>query len=138
MDNSRGIVFMVDDDITNLTVARNNLSGNYQVVTAPSGEKLFMLLDRIIPDIILLDIQMPDMDGFMIMEKLKSNEKTANIPVIFLTAKIDPETEAKGLNMGAVDYITKPFSRELLIKRIDLHLMFEKQKAVLLKNNLEI
>ena len=72
------------------------------------------------------------------MEKLKGDEKTAHIPVIFLTAKIDPASEVEGLNLGAVDYITKPFSRELLIKRIDLHLLFEKQKKELLNYSLSL
>ena len=131
-------IIMVDDDITNLTIARNNLAGQYNIFTAPSGDKLFVLLEKVLPSLILLDIEMPDMDGFRVMEKLKRKEKTAHIPVIFLTAKIDPESEIKGFNLGAVDYITKPFSKELLIKRIDLHIMFERQKKELLKYNLSL
>jgi len=138
MGDTRDIVVMVDDDITNLTAARNSLAGEYDVATVPSGEKLFLLLERVTPALILLDIEMPDMDGYAVMEKLKSREKTAHIPVIFLTAKIDPESEVKGLNLGAVDYITKPFSRELLIKRIDLHIIFEKQKKELQRYNLSL
>jgi len=129
---------MVDDDITNLNVARNNLAGAYSIVTVPSGEKLFSLLEKISPSLILLDIEMPVMNGYEVMKKLKSDEKTAHIPVIFLTAKIDPASEVEGLNLGAVDYITKPFSRELLIKRIDLHLLFEKQKKELLNYSLSL
>ena len=136
MEQNREVIIMVDDDITNLNVARNNLSESYKVLTAPSGEKLFLLLEKVTPALILLDIEMPDMDGYKIMEKIKQKEKTAHIPVIFLTSKIDPESEIKGLSLGAVDYITKPFSRELLIKRIDLHILFEKQKKELLKYNL--
>ena len=138
MENSRDVIIVVDDDITNLTAARNFLSGKYDVFTAPSGEKMFLLLKKITPILILLDIEMPDMDGYKVMEKLKKKEKTAHIPVIFLTAKIDPESEIKGLSLGAVDYITKPFTRELLIKRLDLHIIFEKQKKELLKNNLSL
>jgi len=138
MDNSRDTIVMVDDDITNLTVARNNLAGKYNVATAPSGEKLFQILEKITPALILLDIEMPGMGGYEVMGILKNKEKTAHIPVIFLTAKIDPESEIKGLNLGAVDYITKPFSRELLIKRIDMHIQFEKQKKELLKYSLAL
>ncbi|MDR2542295.1 MAG: HD domain-containing protein [Treponema sp.] len=138
MDSDRNIIIMVDDDVTNLTTARNNLAGKYDIFTAPSGEKLFFLLDKIKPDLILLDIEMPEMNGFQVMEKLKKNEKVAYIPVIFLTAKIDPETEIEGLNLGAVDYITKPFSRELIIKRIDLHILFEKQRKKLLQYSLSL
>jgi len=129
---------MVDDDITNLNVARNNLAGRYSIVTVPSGEKLFSLLDKISPSLILLDIEMPEMNGYEVMKKLKSDEKTAHIPVIFLTAKIDPASEIEGLSLGAVDYITKPFSRDLLIKRIDLHILFEKQRKELLSYNLSL
>jgi len=138
MKNIRETIIMVDDDITNLTVARNNLVCKYNVVTIPSGEKLFALLEKITPSLILLDIEMPGMDGYQVMGKLKNMEKTAQIPVIFLTARIDPESEIRGLNMGAVDYITKPFSRELLIKRIDLHILLETQRKELLKHNLSL
>ncbi|MCL2811386.1 MAG: response regulator, partial [Clostridia bacterium] len=103
-------IIMVDDDTTNLTVARNNLAGKYTFFTAPSGAKLFQILEKVTPDLILLDIAMPEMDGFAIIKLLKSTKKTWDIPVIFLTAKIDPESEVKGLDLGAVDYITKPFS----------------------------
>jgi len=138
MDINREIIVMVDDDLTNLNVARNNLSGIYSVVTVPSGKKLFNVLEKVSPSLILLDIEMPDMNGYEVMKKLKEKETTAHIPVIFLTAKIDPASEIKGLNLGAVDYITKPFSRELLIKRIDLHILIEKQKKELLTYSLSL
>jgi len=129
---------MVDDDITNLNIARNSLSENYSIITIPSGEKLLMLLESISPSLILLDIDMPVMDGYEVIKKLKETRRTANIPVIFLTAKVDPMNEVKALNLGAVDYITKPFSRELLIKRIDLHILFERQKKELLNYSLSL
>ena len=138
MDNTRETIVMIDDDITNLTAARNTLTSKYDVFTVPSGEKLFLLLEKVTPALILLDIEMPVMNGYEVMEKLKNREKTSRIPVIFLTAKIDPESEIKGLNLGAVDYITKPFSRELLLKRIDLHILFEKQRKELIKYNLSL
>jgi len=138
MNKSCEIIIIVDDDITNLTAARNDLAGRYNVATVPSGEKLFQLLEKTSPALILLDIEMPDMSGFEVIKKLKSKEKTSHIPVIFLTAKIDPESEVEGLSLGAVDYITKPFSRELLLKRIDLHILFEKQRKELLKHNLSL
>jgi len=138
MDNNLEVIIIVDDDITNLTIARNNLAERYNTFTAPSGEKLFLLLEKVSPALILLDVEMPEMNGYMVMEKLKEKEKTAHIPVIFLTAKVDPENELEGLNKGAVDYITKPFSRELLIKRIDLHILLEKQRKELLKHNLSL
>ncbi|MCL2663402.1 MAG: HD domain-containing protein [Oscillospiraceae bacterium] len=138
MEENREVIVMVDDDLTNLNVARNNLSGVYSIVTVPSGAKLFNLLDKITPALILLDIEMPEMNGYEVLKKLKENGNTAHIPVIFLTAKIDPASEIEGLNLGAVDYITKPFSRDLLIKRINLHLLIEKQKKELLNYNLSL
>ena len=138
MSEVREKIIVVDDIATNLSIAKSALSDKYDVFTAPSGEKLLLLLGKLIPDLILLDIEMPEMDGYEVINNLKSSERTMDIPVIFLTGKINPEHEIKGLNLGAVDYITKPFSRELLLKRIDLHVLFERQKQELLKHNLTL
>ena len=116
-------IIMVDDNITNLTVAKNLLVDTYDVFTVPSAKKLFMLLEKLTPDIILLDIEMPEMNGYETIEILKSKETSAKIPVIFLTADYTPESEAKGLSLGAVDYVTKPFSQELLLNRLQKHLL---------------
>ena len=132
-------IIMVDDDITNLNVARNALISKYDIFTVPSGKKLFQLLEKLIPDLILLDIEMPEMDGYEVIARLKNSKIFADIPVMFLTAKIDPESEIAGLSMGAIDYITKPFSSPLLLKRIEVHLLVEFQKKELIhyNNNLE-
>jgi len=121
-------IIIVDDNIINLTAARNALVHKYDVFTVASGMKLFQLMEQVIPDLILLDIEMPEMNGYEVIEKLKNNDRTADVPVIFLTAVIDPESELKGLSLGAIDYITKPFSQELLQKRIEVHLFVEAQK----------
>ena len=138
MDKNRCKIIMIDDNITNLTVAKNTLSGKYDVYTAPSGKKLFVLLEKLTPDLILLDIEMPEMSGYEVIEVLKNDKKTAGIPVIFLTADIDPKSEIQGLNLGAIDYITKPFSQELLLKRIELHLLVESQRKELQNYNLNL
>ena len=138
MNNNRDIIIIVDDNITNLSILRHSLAGVYEVFAAPSGEKLFLLLERVTPTLILLDVEMPDMDGYQVMKILRGKKDTEHIPVIFLTAIIDPESEIMGLKLGAADYITKPCSRELLIKRIDLHILCEKQKKELLKYNLSL
>ena len=138
MDANRETIIIVDDDSTNLSVGKSTLSDKYDVFTASSGERLFSLLEKVAPDLILLDIRMPEMDGYEVIKRLKSEKKTVDFPVIFLTSRIDPASEIKGLNLGAVDYITKPFSRELLLKRIDLHILFERQKKELLKHNLRL
>ena len=131
MEYKRKIVIIVDDSLTNLNLARNALSMKYDVFTISSGKKLFQILEKVTPDIILLDIEMPEMDGFEVIELLKKNEQTANIPVVFLTAAIDPQSELRGLSLGAVDYITRPFSQQLLLKRVEIHLLAELQKKKL-------
>ena len=133
MDSKRETIIIVDDVVTNLTIGMNSLDNVYDVFTAPSGPKLFAVLEKVTPDLILLDIEMPEMDGYEVIQILKASDKTSNIPVIFLTSKIDPASEVKGLDLGAVDYITKPFSRELLQKRVNLHLLLERQKRELLR-----
>jgi putative two-component system response regulator len=135
MDSERKVIIIVDDEVTNLAIGKNNLASKFDVFAAPSGKKLFHLLQKVNPAVILLDIEMPEMNGFEVIQILKSSEKTSHIPVIFLTGKIDPESEAKGLSLGAVDYITKPFSRELLIQRIDLHITIGMQKDELMNYN---
>ncbi|MDR2697841.1 MAG: response regulator [Holophagales bacterium] len=128
MDSERAIVMVVDDNITNLMVAKNALAQFYNVFTMPSAAKMFDLLERNKPDLILLDMDMPEMDGFEALKILKSKSATSSIPVIFLTAKEDAESELEGLLLGAIDYISKPFMPQLLHKRVELHLMVEAQK----------
>ena len=122
MEINRKKIVIVDDDRTNLTIARNALMDSYDVFTIPSGEKLFSILEKVTPDLILLDIEMPVMNGYEIIKILKNSERTMNIPVIFLSGKEAPESEKKALSLGAVDFILKPFSRENLLKSIELHL----------------
>jgi putative two-component system response regulator len=119
---------MVDDNLTNLTVGKNALLGKYRVFTIPSGKKLFDMLDKTIPDLILLDIEMPEMNGYDIIKILKADPRTAEIPIIFLTARSDSGSELEGLSLGAIDYISKPFSPPLLLKRIEVHMLVEDQK----------
>jgi putative two-component system response regulator len=125
----RAMVMIVDDNITNLKIAKNTLADTYDVFTVPSAAKMFDLLERNRPALIVLDIVMPEMDGYEAIKILKSDAATRDIPVIFLTGKSDPESELEGLSVGAVDYISKPFAPPLLRKRIELHLMVERQKS---------
>ena len=124
-------VVLVDDDYSNLINGKNVLKKQYEVLTVPSGVKLFGLLRQVTPDIILLDIEMPDMNGYSILRELKGNPTTAGIPVIFLTARLDVGSELEGLALGAVDYISKPFSPPLLLKRLENQLTAETQKKQL-------
>jgi putative two-component system response regulator len=115
-------IFLIDDNNTNLTVAEEALEEQYRVIALPSAERMFSALEKICPDLILLDIEMPEMSGFEAMELLQENKKYAKIPVIFLTARTDSESEAHGIEMGAVDFVTKPFSKSVLLNRIRHHL----------------
>ena len=128
-------IFIVDDNDTNLMAAKTALDGAYKTYALPSAEKMFKLLEKITPDLILLDVDMPAIDGFQAMSVLKSDEKLKPIPVIFLTAKNDVEFEIHGFEMGALDFINKPFSAPVLIRRIKTHidtdrLIKESQQAV--------
>jgi len=116
------IVFLVDDNATNLTMAEDALVKQYRVIALSSAEQMFTALERFRPDLILLDIEMPEMSGFEAMKKLKTNEAHADIPVIFLTGRTDVISEAKGIELGAVDFIMKPFSEPVLLNRIKYHL----------------
>ena len=115
-------IFVVDDNDTNLSVAKSALKENYRVMPLPSAAKMFALMDKITPDLILLDIEMPEMDGFEALKKLKASPVQSGIPVIFLTSMSDSDTEARGFELGVVDFITKPFSEPVLLNRIKTHL----------------
>ena len=115
-------VFVVDDSDTNLSMAEAALENHYRVMTMPSAAKMFSLLGKLVPDLILLDIEMPEMDGFGALMKLKASGLWSDIPVMFLTGRNDAEVEVRGFELGAVDFITKPFSESVLINRIKTHL----------------
>lgn len=130
-DIERKKVVLVDDDYGCLISGKNVLKKLYEVLTVPSGEKLFELLQKATPDIILLDLEMPTMNGYDVLRKLKEIPATAELPVVFLTAQHDVGYELEGLALGAIDYISKPFSPPLLIKRIENHLASLTQKKQL-------
>jgi putative two-component system response regulator len=131
MKNGRQIIFLVDDNMANLTTGKTMLREHYDIFSIPSGSKLFEILEKVTPDLILLDIEMPEMNGYEAIAKLKKEKKTGKIPVIFLTARNDPGSELEGLNLGAIDYISKPFSPPLLLKRIENHLLMQNQQMAL-------
>ena len=135
MEVKRKTIFLVDDDITNLTIGKKALAGSYNVFTLNSAAVMLEMLETIQPDLILLDVNMPEIDGYEAIKLLRASEHTANIPVIFLTALNNEAMELQGLSLGAIDYITKPFSAPLLLKRIEVHLLVESQKRELLHFN---
>jgi len=111
-------IFIVDDSDAYLLLAKNALEGLYETYALPSAARMFKIAEKIKADLILLDVEMPEMDGFTALENLKKNDSLKDIPVIFLTGKDEPESEKKGLEMGAVDFVRKPFSPPDLIDRI--------------------
>lgn len=111
-------ILIVDDDRVNLIVAKRLLTKEYEVSTANSGAAALAYLEDNHADLILLDVQMPEMDGFEVMDALKKDERFAKIPVIFLTADHREETESKCFEMGAVDYISKPFVPVIMQHRV--------------------
>ena len=118
-------IFVVDDNDMNLVMAEDALADQYRVLTLPSAEKMFKLIGKVMPDLILLDIDMPVMDGFETLRELKAIDAYAEIPVIFLTGMTDSDVEASVFELGAVDFITKPFSAPVLRNRIRMHLNIE-------------
>ncbi|MDR1038821.1 MAG: response regulator [Deltaproteobacteria bacterium] len=121
-------ILIVDDAVTNLRLAKSALVGAGDVFTVTSAERMFELMDTALPHLILLDINMPGMDGIEALKNLKSKPATADVPVIFLTGRSDTGTEVEGLKLGAVDFISKPFEPELLRARVRLHLTLRNQR----------
>jgi len=119
MNDTRKKVFIVDDEVVNLKIGKNALSDHYDVFPLDSGKALIEMLQSVQPDLILLDIMMPEMDGHETLKRLKTNKQAANIPVIFLTSKGDIGTVLEGISGGINDYIVKPFDPALLRSRID-------------------
>jgi len=112
-------IFIVDDNRSNLLLAEDALSEHYEVITLISAATMFELLEDFAPDLILLDIMMPDMDGITALKLLKNNVRYAGIPIIFLTGNNDAKTEAQSFEMGVVDFILKPFTGTVLLNRIN-------------------
>ena len=116
-------VLVVDDTPDNLSLMSSLLKDHYRVKVANHGEKgLRIALSDVPPDLILLDIMMPDIDGYEVCRRLKADPRTREIPVIFLTARSEVEDETKGLELGAADYITKPISPPIVLARVRAHL----------------
>lgn len=112
------MILVVDDSGLNLRMAKGILDGYFEVVCVNSGAAALEFLKDTIPDLILLDLHMPNMDGFQVIEKLKNTQAYVDIPIIMLTADNDQETEVKGFQMGVMDFIKKPFVNEIMLQRV--------------------
>jgi DNA-binding response OmpR family regulator len=132
MEAKQGLILIVDDIPRNLQVLASTLgNAGYEVAAATSAAKALKTLENITPDLILLDVMMPEMNGFEMCLKLKAAEATKEIPVIFLTAKTETEDIVKGFQSGGVDYVTKPFNSTELLARVTTHLELKRSKEAL-------
>jgi DNA-binding response OmpR family regulator len=127
MDNAlpgvTGHILIIDDDTDFLELTEKMLAGHYEVSLAKSGTQALEYLGRgFSPDLIFLDVDMPGMNGYETLKKIKTLDRMEAVPVVFLTGMTETESELKGLELGAVDYITKPFVKDILLKRLEIHL----------------
>ena len=134
-NSSRLTVLVVDDAPANLNLLAGLLNTSYRVRLAPSGPKALELAQKSPPDLVLLDVMMPDMDGYEVCRRLKADERTRHIPVIFLTAMQEPENEAMGFEVGAADFIHKPISPAIVQARVKTHLQNKTLQDRLRHNN---
>lgn len=136
MENSKGTILIVDDNTNNLKLLAGVLKeNNYDFRMAKSGQLALNILEKTTPDLILLDIQMPEMDGFETCIRIKENKENSKIPIIFLTANIDSESIAKAFESGGLDYVTKPFNSNELLARIKTHIKLKTQAEELERQN---
>lgn len=134
-----GCVLVVDDNPTNLSVLVNLLRDvGLRVLVATDGESAIEQIEYVKPDLILLDVMMPGIDGFETCQRLKANVETSKIPIIFMTALSETVDKVRGLSLGAVDYVTKPFEHEEVLIRIRTHLTIAKQRQQIESQNLNL
>jgi putative two-component system response regulator len=138
MTGQKRTIMLVDDNVVNLSIGKNILKDKYNVFPVNSAHMMFELVEETKPDLILLDVEMPEINGYDAIKKLHQNKEVAATPVIFLTAKNDPVNELEGLTLGAVDYISKPFSPPLLLKRIENHIAMKIANDKLKEYNTEL
>ena len=120
--NDKNRVLIVDDEPGNIKILSNILAGEYSMSVATNGKQALEIARVQLPDIVLLDMIMPEMDGIEVCQALKSDESTKDIPVIFVTSMSDTANEERGLDAGAVDYISKPISPPIVKARIKIHI----------------
>jgi DNA-binding response OmpR family regulator len=137
MKNSKQTILVVDDAVENLDLVANLLNDRYRIQVATNGEKALEIVNNDLPDLILLDIMMPGMNGYEVIKKLKSNPETKKVPVIFLTAKNEIKDIVKGFENGSVDYIPKPFNIVELESRVNAHMTIKRQQDLLRVRNAE-
>lgn len=130
-DTVKSRILIVDDEVFNLQFLSELLIDDYNISSAKNGAKALQLAESLLPDLIILDVVMPDMDGYEVIQALKANETTQHIPVIFLTSLCSPVDEEKGLVLGAQDYISKPFHPIIVRARVNNILELSRHRKLL-------
>ena len=131
-------ILVVDDKPENIVMISGILKEQYEVISETKGTTAIQVAAQTLPDLILLDVAMPEMDGFEVCQRLKSSEDTQEIPIIFLTANTRTDNIVKGFEVGAVDYVTKPFNKQELLVRVSTHLKIATLQNALLQANQDL
>ena len=129
-----GKILIIDDEKQNIKILTEFLREDYQIMAARNGENAFEIMEKeekTLPDLVLLDILMPGMDGYEVIRRIKSNDRTKYLPVIFITALDATDDESRGFKLGAVDYITKPFKPEIVKARVRTHIQLKRKTDLL-------
>jgi CheY-like chemotaxis protein len=139
MKKDKNIVLVVDDNVENIDLLRNLLDDTYTVKAALNGKKALEILQKDQkPDLVLLDVMMPEMDGYAVMKEIKADESTKDIPVIFVTALDETEDQTKGFDLGAADYIAKPIKPTIVQARVSAHINLYNYRTQLREQNEEL
>jgi len=138
-DNSNTLILIVDDNANNLKVLGSILSlRGFKIALASNGEECLEFTAKQIPDLIFLDIMMPGINGFDVCKKLKSEERTSIIPIIFVSALSNPQQINKAFESGGADYITKPFYKDEVLSRAKVHIEIKHEKQALMKRIMDL
>ncbi len=140
MENKRNdLVLIVDDNPNNIQVLATIMDEcGYELGIAQNANEVYQFLEENVPELILLDVEMPDISGYEVCSTIKADPKHKEIPIIFLTVKSETEDIVKGFDLGAVDYITKPFNRKELISRVRTHISLKQSRDELAQKNHEL
>lgn len=131
-------ILAVDDEYVNTQLLKSVLCEEYDILTAQNGHEAIDLIEQYKPDLILLDVMMPDITGFEVCKVIKADERFADIPVIFLTALDSQDDQLEGLELGGIDYLTKPINLALLKLRVRNHLAMKEQRDLLVQQKAEL
>jgi len=138
MEEKRPVILVVDDEPGNIEILSETLGSDYEILFAVSGEEALEIASRQLPDMVILDIVMPVMSGYEVLKALKQDPVLKEIPVVFITALDQEDQETRGLTLGAVDYIPKPFNPAIVKLRVKTQMELKLQRDVLIHRNEEL